>query len=88
MMSKTDGWYEGDTLVMQETYSYKNAQHMAEFEELMSRAAEYDVEELGVKNVVVHYQDECVQVTARADDNPHRRTTPTLDRRHSPWQGC
>jgi hypothetical protein len=77
MMSKTDGWYEGDTLVMQETYSYKDAQHMAEFEELMSRAAEYSVEELGVKNMVVHFQDECVQVTARVDDNPHRLTTPT-----------
>ena len=86
-MSKTDGWYEGDTLVMQETYSYKDAQHMAEFEELMSRVVEYDVEELGVKNMVVHYQDECVQVTARVD-NPHRLTSPTLDRRHSPWQGC
>jgi hypothetical protein len=84
MMSKTDGWYEGTTLVMQETYFYKDAQHMAEFEELMSRAAEYDVEELGVKNMVVHYQDEYVQVTARVDDKPHRRTTPTLDRRHSP----
>jgi len=86
-MSKTDGWYEGDTLVMQETYSYKDAQHMAEFEELMSRVVEYDVEELGVKNMMVHYQDECVQVTARVD-NPHRLTSPTLDRRHSPWQGC
>jgi hypothetical protein len=88
MMPKTDGWYEGTTLVMQETYSDEDALDMAEFEELMSRAAEYDVEELGLKNTVVHYQDECVQVTARVDDNPHRRTTPTLDRSHSPWQGC
>ena len=86
-MSKTDGWYEGDTLVMQETYSYKDAQHMAEFEELMSWVVESDVEELGVRNVVMHFQDECVQVTARVD-NPHQLTTPTLDRRHSPWQGC
>ena len=80
-MSKTDGWYEGRTLVMQETYSYKDAQDMAEFEDLMSRVVEYDVEELGVKNTVVHYQDECVQVTARVN-KPHRLTTPTLDRRH------
>jgi len=70
-MSKTDGWYEGDTLVMQETYSYQDAQHMAEFEELMSWVVESDVEALGVKNMVVHYQDECVQVTGRVD-NPHR----------------
>ncbi len=86
-MSKTDGWYEGTTLVMQETYSYKDAQDMAKFEELMSCVVEYDVEELGVRNVVVHYQDECVQVTAGVD-NPHQLTAPTLDRRHSPWQGC
>ena len=72
-MSKTDGWYEGTTLVMQETYSYKDAQHMAEFEELMSWVVESDVEELGVKNMVVHYQDECVQVTGRVD-NFHRLT--------------
>ena len=72
-MSKTDGWYEGRTLVMQETYSYKDAQHMAKFEELMSWVVESDVEELGVKNMMVHYQDECVQVTARVD-NPHRLT--------------
>ena len=45
-MSKTDGWNEGDTLVMQETYSYQDAQHMAEFEELMSWVVESDVEEL------------------------------------------
>ena len=87
-MSKTDGWYEGGTLVMQETYSYKDAQHMAEFEELMSRAAEYDVEELGVKNMMMHYQDECVQVTARVDDNPALLTRPALYRRHSLWQAC
>ena len=71
MSNRTDGWYEGDTLVMQETYSYKDAQHMAEFEELMSWVVESDVEELGVRNMMVHYQDECVQVTARVD-NPHR----------------
>jgi hypothetical protein len=88
MMPKTDGWYEGGTLVMRETYSHKDAQDMAKFKELMSRAAEYDVEELAVKNMMVHYQDECVQVTARVDDNPNRRTTPTLDRSHSPWQRC
>ena len=28
-MSKAHGWYEGGTLVMQETYSYKDAQDMA-----------------------------------------------------------
>ena len=72
-MPKTDGWFEGGTLVMQETYSYKDAQHMAEFEELMSWVVESDVEELGVKNMMVHYQDECVQVTGRVDI-PHRRT--------------
>jgi hypothetical protein len=83
-MPKTDGWYEGRTLVMQETYSYKDAQDMAEFEELMSGLVESDVEELGVRNMVVHYQDECVQVTARVD-NPARLTRPTLDTRHSPW---
>ena len=86
-MSKTDGWYEGDTLVMQETYSYQDAQHMAEFEELMSWVVESDVEALGVKNMVVHYRHWCVQVTARVD-NFHRLTRPTLDRRHSPWQRC
>jgi hypothetical protein len=88
MMSKTDGWYEGGTLVMQETYSYKDAQHMAEFEELMSRVVESDAEELGVRNMMVHYQDLCVQVTARVDDNPALLTRPTLYRRHSPWQAC
>jgi hypothetical protein len=86
-MSKTDGWYEGGTLVMQETYSYKDAQHMAEFEELMSRVVESDAEELGMKNMVVHYRHWCVQVTARVD-NPHRLTRPALYRRHSPWQTC
>jgi hypothetical protein len=86
-MSKTDGWYEGRTLVMQETYSYKDAQDMAEFKELMSWVVESDVEELGVKNMVVHYRHECVQVTARVD-NFHRLTRPALDRRHSPWQTC
>ena len=69
-MSKTDGWYEGGTLVMQETYSYKDAQDMAEFEELLSWVVESDVEELGVRNMVVHYRHWCVQVTARVD-NPH-----------------
>jgi hypothetical protein len=86
-MSKTDGWYEGTTLVMQNTYSHKDALDMAKFEELMSGLVESDVEELGVRNMVVHYRHECVQVTARVD-NPHRRTTPTLDRSHSPWQRC
>ena len=86
-MPKTDGWYEGTTLVMQYAFSYKNALDMAEFEELMSAVVEADVEELGVRNMVVHYRHWCVQVTSRVD-NPHRRTTPTLDRRHSPWQGC
>jgi hypothetical protein len=86
-MPKTDGWYEGTTLVMRETYSYKDALDMAEFEELMSGLVESDVEELGVRNMVVHYRHWCVQVTARVD-NPHRRTTPTLDRRHPPWQTC
>jgi hypothetical protein len=80
MMSKTDGWYEGGTLVMRETYSYKDALDMAEFEELMSGVVESDVEELGVRNVMVHYQDLCVQVTARVD-NPART-------RYSPWQTC
>ena len=47
-MPKTDGWYEGDTLVMQETYSYKDAQDVAKFEELMSGLVESDVEELGI----------------------------------------
>lgn len=65
MMPKTDGWYEGGTLVMQKTYSYKDALDMARFEELMSCVVEYDVEELGVRNMMVHYQDECVQVSAR-----------------------
>ena len=86
-MPKTDGWYEGTTLVMRETYSYQDAQHMAEFEELMSWVVESDVEALGVKNMVVHYRHECVQVTARVD-NFHRLTRPTLDSRHSPWQRC
>ena len=35
-MPKTDGWYEGTTLVMRETYSHKDALDMAKFEELMS----------------------------------------------------
>jgi hypothetical protein len=35
-MPKTDGWYEGTTLVMQNTYSHKDALDMAKFEELMS----------------------------------------------------
>jgi len=82
-MPKTDGWYEGTTLVMQNTYSYKDSLDMAEFEELMSGLVESDVEELGGKNMVVHYRHSCVQVTARVD-NPPRLTTPTLDRRHSP----
>jgi hypothetical protein len=86
-MPKTDGWYEGTTLVMQETYSYEDALDMAIFEELMSGLVESDVEELGLRNMVVHYRHWCVQVTARVD-NPHRRTRPTLDRRHSSWQGC
>jgi hypothetical protein len=86
-MSKTDGWYEGTTLVMQYTYSYKDALDMAKFEELMSDLIESDVEVLGVRNVVVHYRHECVQVTARVD-NFHRLTRPTLDRRHSPRQMC
>jgi hypothetical protein len=86
-MPKTDGWFEGGTLVMQETYSYTDAQHMAEFEELMSWVVESDVEELGVRNMVVHYRHWCVQVTARVD-NFHRLTRPTLDRRHSPRQMC
>jgi hypothetical protein len=88
MMSKTDGWYEGTTLVMQYTFSYKDALDMAKFEELMSCVVEADVEELGVRNMVVHYQDKCVQVTARVDDNPALLTRPTLDRRHAPWQTC
>ena len=86
-MPKTDGWYEGTTLVMQNTYSSKDALDMAELKELMSSLVESDVEELGMRNMVVHYQDEYVQVTARVD-NFHRLTRPTLDRRHSPWQGC
>ena len=86
-MFKTDGWYEGGTLVMQETYSYMDAQDMAKFEELMSGMVESNVEELGVRNAMVHYQDECVQVTARVD-NPALLTRPTLNRRHSPWQTC
>lgn len=85
-MPKTDGWYEGGTLVMQKTYSYKDALDMARFEELMSCVVEYDVEELGVRNMVVHYLDKCVQVTARVDDNPALLTRPTLDTRHSPSQ--
>ena len=86
-MSKTDGWYEGTALVMRETYSYEDALDMAKLKELMSGLVESDVEELGSRNMVVHYRHWCVQVTARVDDF-HRRTTPTLDRRHSPWQGC
>ena len=86
-MSKTDGWYEGTTLVMQYTFSYKDALDMAKFEELMSCVVEADVEALAVRNMVVHYQDDSVQVTARVD-NPHRLTRPTLDIRHSPWQTC
>jgi hypothetical protein len=87
MMSKTDGWYEGGTLVMQYTFSYKDALDMAEFEELMSCVVEADVEALALRNMVVHYRHECVQVTARVD-NFHRLISPTLDRRHSPWQRC
>ena len=86
-MPKTDGWYEGGNLVMQYTFSYRDALDMAKFEELMSSVVEADVEELGSRNMVVHYRHWCVQVTSRVD-NPHRRTTPTLDRRHSPWQTC
>ena len=86
-MSKTDGWYEGGTLIMQYTFSYKDALDMAKFEELMSGLVESDVEELGVRNMVVHYRHECVQVTARVD-NFNRLIRPTLDRRHSPWQTC
>jgi hypothetical protein len=86
-MPKTDGWYEGTTLVMRETYSYKDTLDMAKFKELMSDLVESDVEELGVRNMVVHYRHWCVQVTARVD-NPHRLTRPTLDSRHSPWQRC
>jgi hypothetical protein len=87
-MSKTGGWYEGTTLVIQYTFSYKDALDMAKFEELMSCVVKADVEELGVRNMVVHYQDDCVQVTARVDDNPALLIRPTLDRRHSPWQAC
>ena len=83
-MPKTDGWYEGTTLVMQNTYSYEDALDMAKFEELMSDLVESDVEELGARNVVMHFQAQCVQVTARVD-NFHRLTRPTLDSRHSPW---
>ena len=86
-MPKTDGWYEGTTLVMQNTYSHNDALDMAKFEELMSCVVEADVEELGVRNMVVHYRHVCVQVTARVD-NFHRLISPTLDRRHSPWQRC
>ncbi len=86
-MPKTDGWYEGTTLVMRETYSYKDALDMAEFEELMSGLVESDVEELGLRNMVVHYRHWCVQVTARVD-NPALLTRPALYRRHSPWQRC
>jgi hypothetical protein len=86
-MPKTDGWYEGTTLVMQNTYSHKDALDMAKFEELMSGLVESDVEELGARNMVVHYRHECVQVTARVD-NFHRLTRPTLDRRHVPKQTC
>jgi hypothetical protein len=87
MMAKTDGWYEGGFLVMQKTYSYKDAQDMARFEELMSCVVEYDVEELALRNAMVHYKEECVQVTAKVDD-PALLTRPTLDTRHSPWQAC
>jgi hypothetical protein len=86
-MPKTDGWYEGTTLVMRETYSHEDALDMAKFKELMSGLVESDVEELGSRNMVVHYRHSCVQVTARVD-NPHRLTRPTLDARHSSWQGC
>jgi hypothetical protein len=86
-MPKTDGWYEGTTLVMRETYSYKDALDMAKFKELMSDLVESDVEELALRNAMVHYRHECVQVTARVDD-PALLTRPTLDRRHSPWQTC
>jgi hypothetical protein len=86
-MPKTDGWYEGTTLVMRETYSHEDALDMAKFKELMSGLVESDVEELGVRNMVVHYRHWCVQVTARVD-NFHQLTRPTLDRRHSPWQRC
>ena len=82
-MPKTDGWYEGTTLVMQYTYSHKDALDMAKFKELMADLVESDVEALGVKNMVVHYRHEYVQVTARVD-NFHRPTRPTLDRRRSP----
>ena len=47
-MSKTDGWYEGTTLVMRETYSHEDALDMAKFKELMSGLVESDVEELGI----------------------------------------
>ena len=87
-MSKTDGWYEGGTLVMRETYSYEDTLDMAKFKELLYGVVEADVEALAVRNMVVHYQDDCVQVTARVDDNPALLTRPTLDRRHSPWQTC
>jgi hypothetical protein len=86
-MPKTDGWYEGTTLVMRETYSYEDALDMAKFKELMAGLVESDVEELGLRNMVVHYRHWCVQVTARVD-NPYRLTRPTVDRRHSPRQRC
>jgi hypothetical protein len=82
-MPKTDGWYEGTTLVMRETYSYEDALDMAKFKELMSGLVESDVEELGLRSMMVHYRHWCVQVTARVD-NPHLLTRPTVDRRHSP----
>jgi hypothetical protein len=72
---------------MRETYSHEDALDMAKFKELMSGLVESDVEELGSRNMVVHYRHSCVQVTARVD-NPHRLTRPTLDARHSSWQGC
>jgi hypothetical protein len=77
MMSKAHGWYEGGTLVMQYAFTYKNALDMAEFEELMSAVVEAEVEEVGARNMVVHYQDECVQVTSRVDDNPALLSRPT-----------
>jgi hypothetical protein len=88
MMPKTDGWYEGTTLVMRVTYSHEDALDMAEFKELMSCVVEADVEALAVRSMRVHYQDDYVQVTARVDDNPALLTRPTLDTRHSPWQTC
>ena len=87
-MPKTNGWYEGGTLVMQYSFSYKDALDMVEFEELMSCVVEADVEALALRDMMVHYQDGCVQVTAKVDDNPALLTRPTLDRRHSPRPRC